>query len=149
MSYIDNSEDKMKASKTLLGKIKLRIKKRKDRIFILNDFCDFIEKYDYDQVLRALRTLVKDGLLIKIGQGIYAKTKVFFNGMIALCANIGDLACEALEKLGVKTDKSQYWKDYNNGISTQVPTGRVIAVNKRVRRKISYNGYEVVFESMV
>ena len=46
MSYIDNSEDKMKASKTLLGKIKLRIKKRKDRIFILNDFCDFIEKYD-------------------------------------------------------------------------------------------------------
>nr|DAN14695.1 MAG TPA: Transcriptional regulator, AbiEi antitoxin [Caudoviricetes sp.] len=149
MSYIDNSEDKMKASKTLLGKIKLRIKKRKDRIFILNDFCDFIEKYDYDQVLRALRTLVKDGLLIKIGQGIYAKTKVFFNGMIALCANIGDLACEALEKLGVKTDKSQYWKDYNNGISTQVPTGRVIAVSKRVRRKISYNGYEVVFESMV
>ena len=69
--------------------------------------------------------------------------------MIALCANIGDLACEALEKLGVKTDKSQYWKDYNNGISTQIPTGRVIAVSKRVRRKISYNGYEVVFESMV
>ncbi len=139
----------MKNSKTLLEKIKLRIKKSTDRVFILNDFGDFIEQYDYNKVLRALRTLVKDGLLIKIGKGIYAKNKVFSNGMIALCANIGDLACEALEKLGVKTDKSQYWKDYNNGISTQIPTGRVIAVSKRVRRKISYNGYEVVFESMV
>lgn len=139
----------MKNSKTLLEKIKLRIKKSIDRVFILNDFGDFIEQYDYNKVLRALRTLVKDGLLIKIGKGIYAKNKVFSNGMIALCANIGDLACEALEKLGVKTDKSQYWKDYNNGISTQIPTGRVIAVSKRVRRKISYNGYEVVFESMV
>lgn len=139
----------MKNSKTLLEKIKLRIKKSTDRVFILNDFGDFIEQYDYNKVLRALRTLVKDGLLIKIGKGIYAKNKAFSNGMIALCANIGDLACEALEKLGVKTDKSQYWKDYNNGISTQIPTGIVIAVSKRVRRKISYNGYEVVFESMV
>ena len=86
----------MKNSKTLLEKIKLRIKKSTDRVFILNDFGDFIEQYDYNKVLRALRTLVKDGLLIKIGKGIYAKNKVFSNGMIALCANIGDLACEAL-----------------------------------------------------
>ena len=104
----------MKASKTLLDKVKLRIKKRKDRIFVLNDFYDFVEKYDYDQVLRALRTLVKEGLLIKIGQGIYAKTKIFSNGMVALCANIGDLACEALKKLGIKRDclVSDYNFDY-------------------------------------
>ena len=138
----------MKANNTLLGKIKLRVKKRKDLTFVLNDFRDFIEKYDYDQVLRALRTLVKEKILIKIGQGIYAKTKVFSNGMVTLCANISVLAEEALKKLGVKTSKSQYWNDYNSGKSTQVPTGRVIVVNKRVRRKISYNGYEIEFETM-
>lgn len=87
--------------------------------------------------MRALRTLVKEGLLIKIGQGIYAKTKIFSNGMVALCANIGDLACEALKKLGIKTDKSQYWKDYNNGISTQIPTGRVMQLIKEYVVKLA------------
>ena len=138
----------MKSAETLLGKIKLRIKKRKDRTFVLNDFRDFIERYDYDQVLRALRILVKEKILIKIGQGIYAKTKVFSNGMVTLCSSLSELAEEALKKLGVKTSKSKYWDDHNTGKTTQVPTGRVIAVNKRVRRKISYNGYEIEFESM-
>ena len=138
----------MKSAETLLGKIKLRIKKRKDRTFVLNDFRDFIERYDYDQVLRALRILVKEKILIKIGQGIYAKTKVFSNVMVTLCSSLSELAEEALKKLGVKTSKSKYWDDYNTGKTTQVPTGRVIAVNKRVRRKISYNGYEIEFESM-
>lgn len=138
----------MKTSETLLGKIKLRVKKRKDRAFVLNDFRDFIERYDYDQVLRALRILVKEKVLIKIGQGIYAKTKVFSNGMVTLCSGLSELAEEALKKLGVKTSKSKYWVDYNTDKTTQVPTGRVIAVNKRVRRKISYNGYEIEFERL-
>ena len=114
----------------------------------MNDFRDFIERYDYDQVLRALRILVKEKILIKIGQGIYAKTKVFSNGTVTLCSDLSELAEEALKKLGVKTSKSKYWNDYNTGRTTQVPTGRVIAVNKRVRRKISYNGYEIEFENM-
>lgn len=138
----------MKTAETLLGKIKLRVKKRKDRTFVLNDFRDFIERYDYDQVLRALRVLVKEKIFIKIGRGIYAKTKVFSNGTVTLCSDLSELAEEALKKLGVKTSKSKYWVDYNTGRTTQVPTGRVIAVNKRVRRKISYNGYEIEFESM-
>ena len=138
----------MKTAETLLEKIKLRVKKRKDRTFVLNDFRDFIERYDYDQVLRALRILVKEKILIKIGRGIYAKTKVFSNGTVTLCSDLSELAEEALKKLGVKTSKSKYWNDYNTGRTTQVPTGRVIAVNKRVRRKINYNGYEIEFENM-
>ena len=114
----------------------------------MNDFRDFIERYDYDQVLRALRVLVKEKILIKIGRGIYAKTKVFSNGTVTLCSDLSELAEEALKKLGIKTSKSKYWVDYNTGKTTQVPTGRVIAVNKRVRRKISYNGYEIEFERM-
>lgn len=138
----------MKTAETLLGKIKLRVKKRKDHTFVLNDFRDFVERYDYDQVLRALRVLVKEKILIKIGRGIYAKTKVFSNGTVTLCSDLSELAEEALKKLGVKTSKSKYWVDYNTDKTTQVPTGRVIAVNKRVRRKISYNGYEIEFERL-
>ncbi len=138
----------MKAKRTLLERILLRIKKSKDNSFILKDFNDLVKEYDYDQVLRVLRILVKNGTLIKIGRGIYAKTRTFSNGFVAPNATIGDLAEEALQKLGVKTDKSTYWREYNADLSTQIPTGRVIAVNKRVRRNISYNGFDVSFEQI-
>lgn len=138
----------MKSKRTLLERISLRIKKSKDNSFILRDFNDFTEQYDYDQVLRALRILVKNGTLIKIGHGIYAKTRTFNNGFVVPNASIGDLAEEALQKLGVKTDKSAYWRTYNAGLSTQMPTGRVIAVNRRVRRKIGFNGFDVSYEKL-
>lgn len=138
----------MKTRSTLLYKIKLRIKKRKDSTFVLNDFCDFIKEYDYDQVLRALRILTTEKILVKIGRGIYAKTKILSNGAVILSKSLSDLAIEALKKLGITTSKSKLWLDYNSGKTTQVPNGRVIAVNKRVRRKISYNGYEIEFESI-
>jgi hypothetical protein len=35
---------------------------------------------------------------------------------------------------------------YNAGRSTQVPTGRVIAVKSRISRKIGYDGNYVAFE---
>lgn len=148
MSYFDTKDNNMKNKKTLLDKITLRVKRRKDNVFVLKDFDDLVAEYDYDQVLRALRTLVKSGTLVKIGRGIYAKTRTFSNGVVAPNAPIGNLAEEALQKLGIKTDKSFYWYAYNAGLSTQMPTGRVIAVNKRVRRKIGYNGFCVSFEKL-
>lgn len=127
-------------------KIALRIKKSKAKVFIPSDFADLS---GYDQVLRVLRNMVRSNQLIKIGQGIYAKTKTYSDGEILPAAFIGDLAREALEKYGVKTDVSSWTKAYNAGITTQVPTGRVIAVNKRVRRKIiSPNGNIIIYEMM-
>ena len=34
---------------------------------------------------------------------------------------------------------------YNEGKTTQVPTGRVIGVRKRVRRRIGFDGYSMRF----
>ena len=138
----------MKPKKNIIDRVMLRIKKRKGNVFILKDFKDLIKEYDYDQVLRALRQLIKTGMLIRIGHGIYAKTRMFDNGVILPNATLGILAEEALQKLGVKTDKSTCWYEYNSGASDQMPTGRVIAVDRRVRRKIGYNGFEVFFERM-
>ncbi len=132
----------------LYDRVKTRVERRRDRAFVMRDFSDMAVEYDYDQVLRALRRMVSDGRLIKIGRGIYAKTRVFSNGKVMICASLSELAREALEKLGVKTDLSQASKDYNKGLTTQLPTGRMIAVGKRVRRSISYNGYSIGFERM-
>jgi len=129
----------------LLYKINLRITKSKANAFVLSDFADLS---DTDQVLRALRKLIKDGVLIKVGRGIYAKAKKTPTGKIILNDFIGNIAREALNKFGVKTANSSWWNAYNANVSTQIPNGRVIAVNKRVRRKISNNGYSISYEPM-
>ena len=123
-------------------RVKLRINKSKANVFIPDDFADLS---DYDQVLRALRRMVAEGRLVKIGQGIYAKTSENSAKPIKF---IGDLAREALWKLGIKTSDSSYTNAYNANASTQVPSGRVIAVNRRVRRNIGFGGYGVKFEFM-
>lgn len=132
--------------RTLIDSIKLKIKKSKRNTFLLKDFDNLVEKYDYDQVLRGLRNLIKEGLLIKISRGVYAKTKVLSDGSVLLSKGINELATEALNNLGIKTGPSSYSIQYAQGDTTQVPTGRVIAVNKRVRRKIGYNGNYIKFE---
>lgn len=133
---------------TLIDAIKLKINKSRKNTFLLKDFNNLIEKYDYDQVLRGLRGVIKDGFLIKISRGIYAKTKILSDGSILLNKGINELATEALNNLGIKTGPSSYSIQYANEDTTQVPTGRVIAVNKRVRRKIGYNGNYIKFEKI-
>jgi hypothetical protein len=130
---------------TLLYKVAFRIKRSKADVFIPSDFSDLA---GYDQVLRVLRNMVRTQKLVKIGRGIYVKTWIAANGDVRPTKFIGDLARQALEKYGVETGYSSYRNAYNADTSTQIPTGRVIAVSKRVRRKIGYNGYSVSFEIM-
>jgi len=45
-------------------------------------------------------------------------------------------ATEALKKLKIEVVSSSLYQAYNQGQTTQVPTGRVIGVKGRVARKI-------------
>jgi hypothetical protein len=128
----------------LKDKIMLRIDLKKDTVFLRNDFKDL---GGYDQVGRELRKLVREGKIIKIGYGLYAKAEVSpFNGELIPQKNLPALAKEALQRLGIETTATTYEKNYNMGKSTQVPTGRVIAVKGRVVRKIGYGGTYVSYE---
>jgi hypothetical protein len=53
---------------------------------------------------------------------------------------------EALARLGIQARPTRLQTEYNAGRTTQVPTGRVIGVDRRVRRKLGYNGCEFRFE---
>ena len=58
-----------------------------------------------------------------------------------------DLAREALtQKLGVEVVSSREQASYNSGKSTQVPTGRLIAVRGRVSRKMAYDGKSIKYQ---
>lgn len=117
---------------------------KKNCVFLRKDFADL---GDYDQVGRELRNLVREDKIIKIGYGLYAKAEISpFNGEIIPQKNLPALAKEALQRLGIETTASTYEKNYNMGKSTQVPTGRLIAVKSRVVRKIGYGGSFVSYE---
>ncbi len=125
-------------------RITARIARKKCAIFVREDFQDLS---DYDQVGRALRKIAKEGRLVRLGYGVYAKTKKStITGEIVPVAPLPVLAKEALARLGIQTAPSRLEQDYNAGKTTQVPTGRLIAVKGRINRKIGYGGAYVSYE---
>lgn len=134
----------MKTNKTLESRILGRIVRKKDSVFLRKDFLDL---GGYDQVGRALKHLADNGKLVRIGYGLYSKARVSsLTGETIPTASLPTLAKEALERLGVKIMPSQAELAYNEGRSTQIPTGRLITVKSRVNRKISFKDTTIKYE---
>ena len=133
------------ALNSLKSKIKYRIKRSKNTVFTPGDFFDLSDR---DQIGRGLRQLLIDEELIKFGQGLFAKAKCSsLTGKIIPIKPLPELAKEALiEKLKVEVVTSQELQAYNEGRTTQVPTGRVIAVRGRVSRKMAYGGKSIKYQ---
>jgi hypothetical protein len=134
----------MKNNKTIEDRILSRISRMKSSVVLREDFIDF---GGYDQVGRVLRQLALKGKIIKIGYGLYAKTKVSsLTGEVLPVQALPTLAKEALKRLGVEVNPTKAELDYQSGRSTQIPTGRLIGVKKRISRKISYKGASINYE---
>jgi hypothetical protein len=128
---------------TLETQLLKRIDRKRGDVFLRADFSDL---GGYDQVGRALRQLVRRGRLMKIGFGLYSRTiKSPFDDRPIPPQGLSTLR-EALERVGIETLPSRSVQDYNAGRTTQVPTGRVVGVLRRVRRQIGYNGITLSYE---
>jgi hypothetical protein len=129
---------------TLTQRIEARIARKKGDVFLRADFDDL---GGYDQVGRSLRALVKRGRLVKLGYGLYTRaTTSPFDGRPIPVKGVSRLLTEALGRVGIRTYPSKMQRDYNAGRTTQVPTGRVIGVDRRVRRRIGYGGWQARYE---
>jgi hypothetical protein len=129
---------------SIAEQIERRIGRSKRNVFLRSDFGAF---GSYDAVGRALRQMANSGKLIQIGYGLYAKAAPSpFSGKPAPLVGIKRLAAEALGRLGKAVEPSSFERSYNAGRSTQVPTGRILAVKDRVTRRIGYDGNYVVLE---
>lgn len=134
----------MKKPSTLENKILARIIRKKANVFLRDDFLDL---GGYDQVGRALKHLADKGKLVRIGYGLYSKAKISsLNGETIPAAPLPSLAKEALIRLGITLVPSKAETAYNEGRSTQIPTGRLIGVRSRINRKISYKGATIKYE---
>ena len=121
-----------------------RIDRKRGDVFLRSDFKDL---GGYDQVGRVLRELVRQGRLLKIGYGIYTRAvQSPFSDKPVPPKGLATLI-EALQRLGVETLQTRLEQDYNAGRTTQVPTGRVVAVRGRIRRKLGYDGIYLNFEN--
>lgn len=99
------------------------------------------------QISRSLRSLVEMGELIKLGQGVYAKTSRTTYLDRPMIQNGFDSACkEALNKLGVEWEAGQAEKAYNAGLSTQVPVRTQLRLKSRFRRRLMYGNRILRFE---
>ena len=134
----------MEKYRTLGYKVFARTARKKYNVFVREDFEDL---GGYDQIGRVLRELAREGKLVKIGYGLYAKTKKSaLTGAVIPAAPLPALAKEALERLKVEFAPSTLELEYNAGRTTQVPTGRQIAVKGRISRKIGYGGAMISYE---
>ncbi len=132
----------MKA-RTLEARITNRIESKGGDVFLRADFRDL---GGYDQMGRALREVVKKGRLIRVGYGVYVRAvQSPFSGCLVPKGGLATLK-EALQRLGVEAAPGRLELDYNAGRTTQAPTGRVVAVRSRIRRKLGYNGIALSYE---
>lgn len=137
----------MKRRKTLREKIQARIARRKrEDAFLTREFSDLGGE---DQVLRALRALVHEGQLVRLGYGVYGRAfKSSLTGKPVLRTTDGFIgaARQALNKLGVKWDLTEAQRAYNEGRSTQLPVNPVVRVKGRFSRHLRYGNAELRLE---
>ncbi|MAF84852.1 MAG: hypothetical protein CL797_12230 [Chromatiales bacterium] len=133
------------ALNTLESKVRYRISRSKSSVFTPQDFLDLSGR---PQIGRVLAKLVGEEALVKLGYGLYAKSRrSSLTGAVVPVKGIPELAREALMKIGVEVRPSAAEQAYNRGQSLQVPTGRVIGVKGRVSRKIGFGGNNVMIEN--
>jgi len=134
----------MRKTPTIERKILTRIARKKSNVLLREDFLDL---GGYDQVGRVLKGLAAQGKIVRIGYGLYSKARTStLTGEPVPVAPLPTIAKEALKRIGVEVVPSRAESAYNDGRSTQVPTGRLIGVKKRVNRKIGFKNATVEYE---
>ena len=126
-------------------RIKRSVANRGDAVFLRAEFESFGGPA---QVGRALSQLTASGALIRLGLGVYAKTKTsVLSGKPIPAKPLEVLAPQALGKLGIKVAPSRLAQAYNDGSSTQAPAGIVLNTGRRrILRSLGFNGKQVRYE---
>ena len=123
------------ARQSLKKRVATKIQRSRKNVFLRSDF---VRLGEYDQVGRALKSLATDGVVIKIGYGLYAKARpnrITGALMLAAIGGFNEVSQEALKRLGVKWQLSEASTAYQAG-STQIPANATVIISNRFSRKI-------------
>ena len=136
----------MARKNSLQDQIEARVAERNDAVYLTREFTDLGAKR---QVLRALANSVAAGRLVRLGYGVYGpatKSRLTGKPMLANPGGFMVAARQALTKLGVAWEPTEWERAYNEGRSTQVPVNPQVKVRGRFSRKLSDGGKELVID---
>lgn len=122
------------------------IKKRAGNVILRADIASLGSA---SQISEALNALQQRGVLVRIGTGVYAKTRVSsVTGATIPAGTLESLAQEALARLGVPVGPGTTAADYNAGRTTQMPGKLVVHTGKRrIQRNIIVGGRRLAYEN--
>ena len=137
----------MRRRKTLRARIEERIaRKTGDTVFLPREFADLSGE---DQVLRALRGLVRDKQLVRLGYGVYGRaiiSRLSGEPLLSTPTGLRGAAREVLTKLGVAWEPTDAERAYNERRSTQIPVNPAIKVKGRFSRRLREGNTELRLE---
>jgi hypothetical protein len=101
------------------------------------------------QLSEALKSLQDKGVLMRIGTGIYARTRrSSVTGATIPAGSLETLATQAFKKMGVEIKAGKAAEEYNSRRTTQLPGSFVANTGRRrITRKIEVGGRSVVYEN--
>lgn len=124
-----------------------RLEEITSEVVLRSDFKDIAESR---QISRGLNKLLKKGLLVKIGFGLYAKATISnFTGEPILAGFSDQVLRDALNRLNVRWTPGSAELAYNAGLSTQVPLNNVVRLKDRLRREIGWKNNKLIFEGKI
>ena len=101
---------------------------------------------------KALRAMVRDGELVRVGYGAYVRAKTIVspttgNSIVVPDAFREQWGAQLLRKLGVDPQPNSALRAYNEGRSTQVPAWFAFDVGRsRIKRQIEFGKGRLVYE---
>ncbi|RYH19160.1 MAG: S-adenosylhomocysteine hydrolase [Alcaligenaceae bacterium] len=109
---------------------------------------EFTHMASASSVSRALSSLCAEGVLWRIGAGVYARTRIsVVTGALIPAGSLETLAAEALKKLGIDAGASRAAQAYNDGSSTQLPGEFAVSVGRRrITRQLEVGGRRLKYE---
>ncbi len=130
---------------TTQTRMTMSIARSKSDVFLRDYFDRFGSP---SRVTRAIQELIKEGRIIRLGYGVYAKARPSsITGNPIPKKPLESLAEDALTALGVKFEIGKARADYAAGRTTQIPVAVVFRpLNNRIQRKISVGNREVIYE---
>lgn len=147
MSQIGAITMRVKYSESIEYKALNRLKAIQGSVVFRKDFNNL---GSYRQISRAIKKLVAEKKLVKIGTGIYAKAYSSKYTATPLIKNGTDSTLRAaLQRLGIAYEPGSAEKEYNEGKTTQVPVRNIVRLKSRCRRRIGYQNSELIFEKNI
>lgn len=133
------------AKSRLMDRVTRSIRRRTGVVILRSDLSRLGSQ---SQLTRVLTKLVATGKLVRVGHGIYAKTRMNrFAGRPAPAATFESIAAEAFRRLGISVGPGALTREYNAGRSTQIPMMAVVTTGRRrITRRIQVGSRRVVYE---